>query len=386
MRFLSLKMEKKNSILTEIRHQLHRLAEPSGEEVRTQTFLLEQLRALSPSRIETFSNSTSLLVVFDGKEPGATLLFRGDFDAVRVEETIDVPYASETAGVAHKCGHDGHAAILLGLARDLHQRPPVRGRVLLFFQAAEETGDGARQLIETGVLDRYTPDRVFALHNIPGEKLGTVLGKPGSFTCSVVSCEIVLKGRSAHAAEPLKAISPYPAARSITDKLLSLNNYDMHKEDYRLLTLVEFKVGEEAYGVAAGDGVLRFTLRAKEDARLQQTKAELVRIVKEEVAKTEGVSHTISWKEYFAASNNHEEAMAQVKAAANRIGLDYKELEVPFSWGEDFGLLTQHYPGALFGLGSGLEQPSLHNPYFNFPDELLPIGVRLFRELIDSIL
>ena len=188
--------------LADLRHQLHRLAESSGEEVRTQAFLLEQLRALSPADVATFSNSRSILAVFDGKEPGATLLFRGDFDAVRVEETIDVPYASETAGVAHKCGHDGHAAMLLGLARDLHQRPLMRGRVLLFFQAAEETGDGARQLLETGVLDRYTPDRVFALHNIPGEKLGTVLGKPGSFTCSVVSCEIVLKGRSAHAAEP----------------------------------------------------------------------------------------------------------------------------------------------------------------------------------------
>lgn len=374
------------SPLTDIRHQLHRLAEPSGEEVRTHAFILEQLKACSPLRILTFADSQSIIAVFEGEEPGRTLLFRGDFDAVRVEETIDVPYASEMAGVAHKCGHDGHATMLLGLARDLHRRPPARGRVLLFFQAAEETGDGARQLIETGVLDRYTPDRVFALHNIPGEKLGTVLGKPGSFTCSVVSTDIVLQGHSAHAAEPLKALSPYPAARAIADKLLSLNNYDMHSDHYRLLTLVEFRVGEQAYGVAAGDGVLRFTLRAKDDARLQQTKAELVRIVEEEVAKTEGVSHTISWKEYFAASNNHDEAMAQVKAAANRIGLDYKELEVPFSWGEDFGLLTQHYPGALFGLGSGLEQPSLHNPYFNFPDELLPIGVHLFRELIDSIL
>ena len=379
-------MEKKNSILTEIRHQLHRLAEPSGEEVRTQTFLLEQLRALSPADVATFSNSRSILAVFDGKEPGATLLFRGDFDAVRVEETIDVPYASETAGVAHKCGHDGHAAILLGLARDLHRRPPARGRVLLFFQAAEETGDGARQLIETGVLDRYTPDRVFALHNIPGEKLGTVLGKPGSFTCSVVSCDIVLHGRTSHAAEPQKAVCPYAAARAITDKLLSLNEYDMHRDDFRLVTLVEFRVGEEAYGVTAGDGVLRFTLRAKEDALLQATKALVETTVREAVAAVTGLSSEVAWKEYFAASNNHEEAMAQVKAAANRIGLDYKELEIPFSWGEDFGLLTQHYPGALFGLGSGLEQPSLHNPYFNFPDELLPIGVRLFRELIDGIL
>ena len=382
MTSIGIKMEKTDFQLAEIRHQLHRLAEPSGAEVRTQAFLLEQLRALSPSYIETFSNSTSLLVVFDGKEPGGTLLFRGDFDAVRVEETIDVPYASATAGVAHKCGHDGHAAILLGLARDLHQRPPMRGRVLLFFQAAEETGDGARQLIETGVLERYTPDRVFALHNIPGEKLGTVLGKPGSFTCSVVSTDIVLQGHSAHAAEPLKALSPYPAARAIADKLLSLNNYDMHSDNYRLLTLVEFRVGEQAYGVAAGDGVLRFTLRAKDDAWLQQTKKEVLQIVDEEVKKVPGLVSSQSWKEYFAASDNHPEAMAEVRDAALRSGLEYKELELPFSWGEDFGLLTQHYPGALFGLGSGEYQPSLHHPHFDFPDELLPIGVRLFCELV----
>lgn len=372
------------SPLTDIRHQLHRLAEPSGEEVRTHAFILEQLKACSPSRILTFADSQSIIAVFEGKEPGRTLLFRGDFDAVRVEETIDVPYASEMAGVAHKCGHDGHATILLGLAHSLHQRPPQRGRVLLFFQAAEETGQGAGQMLSTHCLDSYQPDRVYALHNIPGEKLGTVLGKPDSFTCSVVSTDIFLRGHSAHAAEPLKALSPYPAARSIADKLLALNNYDMQSDNYRLLTLVEFRVGEQAYGVAAGDGVLRFTLRAKDDAWLQQTKKEVLQIVREEVKKVPGLASTQNWKEYFAASNNHPDAMAEVQDAAVRSGLEYKELELPFSWGEDFGLLTQHYPGALFGLGSGECQPSLHNPYFDFPDELLPVGVRLFREIIDG--
>lgn len=368
--------------LTEIRHQLHRLAEPSGEEVRTHAFIVEQLKACSPSRILTFADSQSIIAVFEGEALGRTLLFRGDFDAVRVEETIDVPYASEMEGVAHKCGHDGHATILLGLARSLHQRPPQRGRVLLFFQAAEETGQGAGQLLATHCLDAYQPDRVYALHNIPGEKLGVVLGKSGSFTCSVVSTDIFLRGHSAHAAEPLKALSPYPTARAIADRLLSLNNYDMHSDTYRLLTLVEFRVGEQAYGVAAGDGVLRFTLRAKDDAWLQQTKKEVLQIVNEEVKKVPGLASTQNWKEYFAASNNHPDAMAEVQEAAVRSGLEYKELELPFSWGEDFGLLTQHYPGALFGLGSGECQPSLHNPYFDFPDELLPVGVRLFRELV----
>ena len=374
-------MEKADPYLIEIRHQLHRLAEPSGAEVRTQAFLLEQLRALSPADVATFSNSRSILAVFDGKEPGATLLFRGDFDAVRVEETIDVPYASATAGVAHKCGHDGHATMLLGLARDLHQRPLVRGRVLLFFQAAEETGEGAAQLLKTGVLDEYRPDHVFALHNIPGAPLGTVICKTGSFTCSVISCDIELHGHTSHASEPLKALSPYPAAKAITDELLALNQYDMERDDFCLLTLVEFRIGEPAYGVTAGHGVLRFTLRAKDDKLLQQTKVRLEEIVSKVAGATPGLTTRIGWKEYFAASANAAEAVGRIRAAARACGLPYQEKPQPFSWGEDFGLLTQHYDGALFGLGSGENQPSLHHQHFDFPDELVPIGVKLFYEI-----
>ena len=209
--------------LTEIRHILHRLAEPTGEEVRTQKQILEILEELHPSDIHTFDNGYSILAVYDSKQPGPTLLFRGDFDAVRVDETIDVPYASLTAGVSHKCGHDGHATILLGLAEQLHLQPVKRGRILLFFQAAEETGEGAGQLLSTCILDEYKPNKVFALHNIPGEPLGTVICKKDSFTCSVISCDIELHGHTSHASEPLKAVCPYAAARDITDRVLSLN-------------------------------------------------------------------------------------------------------------------------------------------------------------------
>ena len=369
-------------MLTNIRHTLHTLAEPSGEEVRTQAFLLEQLRPLNPTKIHTFENSRNILVVFDSGVPGSTRLLRGDFDALRVPETIGVPYASQTAGVSHKCGHDGHAAILLGVAQLLHSNPPEEGRVLLFFQAAEETGEGARQLLDAGVLEQYRPDEVFAFHNIPGVPLGQVLCRAGSFTCSVVSCDIVLTGHTAHAAEPLKALSPYPAARAITDRLLALNRYEMSASDFQLLTLVQFRVGEVAYGVAAGEGVLRFTLRAKEDARLQALKRELVQVVEEEVAKCAGLRYDVAWKEYFAASENHPAAADKVRRAAEQCGLQYVTKEEPFSWGEDFGLLTQHYPGALFGIGSGTEQPPLHHPHFDFPDELLPIGVEMFNALL----
>ncbi len=361
---------------------MHQLAEPSGEEAQTQAFLLDVLKKLSPTEVRDFDNSRNILAIYDSGAPGPTLLFRGDFDAVRVPETLDLPYASHTPDVSHKCGHDGHTTILLGLAEYLKYNPLQSGKVLLFFQAAEETGEGAQQFLESGILELYRPDKVFALHNIPGEPLGTVLCRPGSFTCSVISCDIELHGRTAHAAEPQKALSPYPAAKHITDKLLALNQYDMTRDDFRLLTLVEFRVGEPAYGVAAGHGVLRFTLRAKQDSLLQETKRALTEIVDEAVTQTEGLTQSIEWREYFAAANNHSAAVTQIREAAHACQLPYVERETPFSWGEDFGLLTQQFDGALFGLGAGTDQPPLHHQLYDFPDELVPIGVKLFVEIL----
>jgi len=364
--------------LAEIRHTLHRLAEPSGCEVQTKTYIMQQLKTLQPAAVHTFDNSRNILAVYDSGQAGRTLLFRGDFDAVRVDETIEVPYASQTPGVSHKCGHDGHATILLGLAAKLNAQPLRSGRVLLLFQAAEETGHGAQQLLDTGILEQYSPDEVYALHNIPGEPMGTVICRPESFTCSVISCDIELHGHTAHASEPLKALCPYPMAKRITDKLLSFNQYDIEREDFCLLTLVEFRIGEQAYGVAAGHGVIRFTLRAKNDEVLQQMKLQLLQTVDAEVNCQTGLTYYVTWKEYFAASKNQPSAVGKVQRAAEACGLNYMHKKAPFSWGEDFGLLTQHYNGALFGVGSGEQQPALHHQHFDFPDELLEIGAQLF--------
>lgn len=369
--------------LISIRHKLHQLAEPSSFEVNTQQYILDILHQLKPTEIHTFDNSRNILVLFDSGEEGETILFRGDFDAVCVDETLSLPYASQTPGVSHKCGHDGHTTILLGLAEQLSKNA-FTGKVLLFFQAAEETGEGASQLLETGILNQYKPTKVFALHNIPGEELGTVICKENSFTCSVISCDIELHGHTAHAAEPLKAVCPYDVAKAITDKILALNHYNMSDEEFCLCTLVEFRIGEQAYGVAAGHGIVRFTLRAKNDDVLQQTKVKVNDIINEELAINKEITSSLKWKEYFAASKNCSDAVAQIKNAAQQCGLSYKEKEFPFSWGEDFGLLTQNYDGALFGLGSGVEQAPLHHQHFDFPDGLIAIGVKLFWQIITS--
>ena len=361
----------------ETRQHFHSLAEASGHEDKTSEFILRLLKDFAPTSIHSFPDSYNLIAIYDSGVEGPTLLLRGDMDAVGVDEHLDLPYASRTPGYAHKCGHDGHTTILLGVAEQLHLHPIQKGKILLFFQAAEETGQGCGQLIQSGFLKSYNINMVFALHNIPGIPLHSITCRTGSFTCAVISCEIKLNGQTSHAAEPEKGISPFRAATSITEQLLALNHPKLIDENYQIVTLVESHIGETAYGVSAGHGVLRFTMRAKSEALLQALKSDTERIVGTEVAKTSGLSHEIRWLEYFAGGQNSKEAVDIVQQAAAENGLTYIEKNVPFTWGEDFGLLTQHFTGALFGLGSGTNTPPLHHQDFDFPDEIIETGVKM---------
>lgn len=362
---------------SEIRQQLHSLAEASGKEEKTSEAIMRLLKGFAPTSIHTFPDNHNIIAIYDSGAEGPTLLLRGDMDAVGVNEHLALPYASRTPGYAHKCGHDGHTTILLGVAEHLHLHPINKGKILLFFQAAEETGQGCGQLIQSGFLQSFHIDMVFALHNIPGIPLHSITCRAGSFTCAVISCEIKLDGQTSHAAEPEKGISPFRAATSITEQLLALNHPKLGDDNYQIVTLVESHIGETAYGVSAGHGVLRFTLRAKSEALLQALKNDTECIVRTEVAKTPGLSYDIRWLEYFAGGQNSAKAVDIVRQAAADNGLTYIEKDVPFTWGEDFGLLTQHYPGALFGLGSGTDTPPLHHQDFDFPDEIIETGVKM---------
>lgn len=359
------------------------MAEASNEEVNTSAFIRHQLEQFQPTKIVTFPSGHHLLAEYDFGGGGKTVLLRADMDAVRVHETLKLPYASENEGVSHKCGHDGHSTIMLRVAEMLHQQPLPKGKVLLLFQGAEETGEGAKQILESGILDNYSIDCAYALHNIPSEESGTIICKSGSFTCSVISCDIVLTGKTAHAAEPWNAVSPFPAAQRLTDFVLSLNQRNVQREDFCVATLIEFRVGSQAYGVAAGDGVLRFTIRTREDAHLQQIISEIESKTKAEAA-AENLQCEINWLEYFAASNNAEKAVESILECADQRHLTYQEKPIPFFWGEDFGLFTQHYPGALFGLGSGTAQPPLHHPDFDFPDKIVETGAKMFYQLTQT--
>ena len=365
-----------------IRRELHSHPELSGREEETARRVEEILGALAPSRIVRHVGGHGLLAEYAFAEEGPTVLFRADMDAVAVDEPAGLcPHHSLRPGVAHKCGHDGHTAILLRLAQRLSEEPPRRGRALLLFQPAEETGAGARAVLDGGALDDYRIDRAFALHNIPGAPTGAVLCRTGSFTCAVTSVAVTLTGRPSHAAEPQLGVNPGAAAADIVRETLRWTQPDKARDDYFLATLVEIRVGEEAYGVSAGEGVVRFTLRAKTDRVLRERLRRLERLVGEVCERTPGLRHGIALVEPFSASENDPACVATVREAARLEGLPYREEEQPFSWGEDFGLFTQRYPGALFGLGAGKDCPPLHSALYDFPDELIETGASMFHRI-----
>ena len=368
----------------QIRRELHQHPELSGHEARTARFVEDKLQAFHPTKVIRHVGGHGLLVEYFFSEDGPTVLFRADMDAVAVQEPDDIPHHSQTPGVAHKCGHDGHTTILLRFARMLSERPLPKGRVLLLFQPAEENGSGSKAVLDTKVLDYYKIDKAFALHNIPGYPASAVLCKEDSFTCAVVSVSITLTGKTSHAAEPQKGISPIPATLNIVDELLRWNNTDIQSDDYFLSTIVEIHVGEEAYGVSAGNSVIRATLRAKTDKLLHQHAQQLKELVATECKRTPDLQHEMEWLEPFSANENDPQSVGMIKNAALRNNLPYIELQTPFSWGEDFGLFTQQYIGAIFGLGSGENCAPLHSPQYDFPDEVIETGATLFYTIAEA--
>ena len=368
----------------QIRRELHQHPELSGHEARTARFVEDKLQAFHPTKVIRHVGGHGLLVEYFFSEDGPTVLVRADMDAVAVQEPDDIPHHSQTPGVAHKCGHDGHTTILLRFARMLSERPLPKGRVLLLFQPAEENGSGSKAVLDTKVLDYYKIDKAFALHNIPGYPASAVLCKEDSFTCAVVSVSITLTGKTSHAAEPQKGISPIPATLNIVDELLRWNNTDIQSDDYFLSTIVEIHVGEEAYGVSAGNSVIRATLRAKTDKLLHQHAQQLKELVATECKRTPDLQHEMEWLEPFSANENDPQSVGMIKNAALRNNLPYIELQTPFSWGEDFGLFTQQYKGAIFGLGSGENCAPLHSPQYDFPDEVIETGATLFYTIAEA--
>lgn len=370
--------------IVELRHALHALAEPSGEEHETSAAVGEYLSDTGPDHLLSGVAGTGLIATWEGGEEGPDTVFRCELDALPIPEENDFPYRSRREGTGHMCGHDGHMAILCGVARHLASHPPRRGRVHLLFQPAEETGQGARAILDTGKLEELQPDWMFALHNLPGYEQNQVVIRRGVFAAG--SCGFIarMRGATSHAGHPEQGRSPALAMSQLVSSLSAMPQFHVPPEQPAKVTVIHASLGERAFGTSPGRAEVMATLRAYDEPlldRLLQKAEELSR----GLADAYGLAIETEQVERFKVTRNHDKAVSRIADVAGKLGLEVRQKKEPFPWSEDFGHFTAHYPGALFGLGSGRDHPSLHDASYDFPDGLLEPGIRLFAGLAGDL-
>lgn len=371
--------------LIQLRHDLHKNPEVSGNEVNTAKNIVEFLSKYSPNQLITKIGGEGILAIYKGKKTGKSILFRCELDALPIQEINSFAHKSNHEGVSHKCGHDGHMAILCGFAKKLSENQLEKGTVYLLFQPAEEDGNGAKSILSDVKFDKIQPDYAFALHNLPSYKKHQIVCKENTFTCAVNSMIIKLEGKTSHAGEPENGINPALAIAKIIMFFNSKINTDLASSKYCGITPIHINMGEKAYGVSAGYGEIHYTIRSNSNAEMKTIEGDLEKNVLE-IASHFNLKPTINWTQSFQANENNSSAVNFIRKAALHLDADILEKELPFTFGEDFGLFTQKFKGAMLGLGAGENTPALHNPDYDFPDEIIETGIQLFDQITKEIL
>ena len=372
--------------LTDWRRDLHRFPEISGDEVQTAARVTAALHATKPDQMLTQLGGHGIAAIWNGSAPGETVLFRAELDALPIDEVGTPEWRSQIPGKGHMCGHDGHMTILMALARLINRNRPATGRVILLFQPAEENGTGAAAVVADPRYGQIKPDWAFALHNMPGLPLGHATLRTGTMMCASQGLLIHLTGKTAHASMPETGLSPVLAITEMIPELLALGPGGPLTQDFRMVTITHIRAGEPAFGISPGAGELWVKLRTREDPPMAAMRAEAEAIV-ETIATGHGLTLTFDTQDNFSATVNEAAATTRLTSALHALNMPHDDRNLPQRASEDFGRFgdTQTKMAMMF-LGSGERHPQLHNPDYDYPDSLTPIGARLFQKVMIDIL
>nr|WP_247748020.1 amidohydrolase [Ruegeria sp. R13_0] len=371
--------------LTALRHSLHQHPELSGQERETAARMADELRRAGADTVLTDLGGHGVAAVFDSGTTGPIVAIRCELDGLPINELSDLPYVSTVPGKGHLCGHDGHMSMVFGVALALQEQRPTRGRVVLIFQPAEETGQGAKAVRDDPQFAHLAPDFVFSLHNLPGLELGEVELCQGPTNCASRGMRIALTGKTSHAAAPQDGVSPAGALSALIPELTRLGTAGALNADYALTTITHASLGEQTFGVAPGQAELWVTLRTVSDDRMAKLIADSEALV-QQVAKSENLSAEITYEDVFEACTNNAEAVTILAEACADQAVPCKLTNEPQRFSEDFGQFGKSAKSAMFWLGAGQDHPQLHNPDYDFPDELIPIGTGVFLAAIRQVL
>jgi len=359
----------------QLRHELHQHPELSNEELWTKQHLINFLKTYT--KLEIVDKGNWFYAIYHAQAAKKNIAFRADYDALPMDEMIDIPWASQFPGKAHKCGHDGHAATLAGFALEVDQHG-ADNNIFFLFQPAEETGDGAIQCVD--FINEHNIDEIFAYHNMSGLPYKTVGIIDGTALCASKGMTIHMQGSATHASQPEKGINPAFAIANLVNAIPEFTSSQRNK-GLVLCTVVQIDVGENAFGIAASTGTLRLTIRALYEDELNQLQENLENFAKEQ-AQQYGLQVSFDYNDEFPETFNHKESADKIRAVAKSEGMALIELDEAFRGSEDFGHFTKRTKGAYCFIGNGEEYPHVHTHEYDFRDELIESGVDLFTALI----
>ncbi len=361
--------------IIEFRHTLHRIPEMAGAEFETSRAIRERLAGLDLEVLPPFLG-TDVVAILHGRGPGRNVTLRGDIDALRLNEETGVPHASCHEGRMHACGHDGHAAMVMGAAELLaSRRDSFNGSVRFVWQPGEENRAMGRDLVEAGALENPRADLVTALHGMPGLPVGVLALRDGAMMASCAHFKVTIRGRGGHSSRPHQAVDPVVAAAAVVVELQSVVSRRIDPQQAAVLSVCRIAGGELA-NVIPDEVVLEGTARAL-DMNVAAALESGLREVVDAVSRAHRTNCEIDYRLAYPVTFNAPGPTALARRVIRETvgGERFVELAESSMGAEDFAYYLQRYPGVYVKLGTGENCPALHNSKFDFPDAALAAGI-----------
>ena len=393
-----------DSILTQaagiasLRRDIHAHPELCFQEVRTADLVAAKLAEWGIP-VHRGLGTTGLVGVVQGRDGGArgrAIGLRADMDALPMTELNTFAHASTEHGKMHACGHDGHTAMLLAAAQHLAQHRDFDGTVYLIFQPAEEGGGGAREMIKDGLFERFPMDAVFGMHNWPGLPVGSFAASAGPVMASSNEFRITIRGKGSHAALPHNGIDPVPVACQMVQAFQTIITRNKKPVDAGVISVTMIHTGE-ATNVVPDSCEIQGTVRTFTYEVLDLIERRM-REIAEHTAAAFGATVDFQFRRNYPPTINHPaETDFLHRVLADVVGADGLLAQEPTMGAEDFAYMLQHKPGCYFFIGNGdgahrgayeggghdVGPCMLHNPHYDFNDDLIPLGATVWVRLVE---
>lgn len=380
-----------DNLLPEItgwRRDIHQHPELGYDVQRTAGFVAEKLRSFGVDEVVEGIGRTGVVGLIHGRstQSGKVIGLRADMDALPVIEASGAPWASKTVGTMHACGHDGHTAMLLGAARALADARDFDGSVAVIFQPAEEGGAGGLAMVEDGLMERFSIQEVYGMHNMPNLPIGEFAIRPGAMMASADEFDIVVTGQGGHAAMPHVCIDPVVITSHIVLALQSVVSRGVKPTDPLVVSITTMEVDGTAYNVIPQLVRLRGTLRAFDETVRTEAKLRVITIA-EQTAAAYGGRADVDYRDGYPPTINHAEQTEFAVGVARQVAGDDKvdPDRVPMMGAEDFSYMLNERPGAFIFIGNG-PSANLHHPEYDFNDDAIRHGCHYWLTLISASL